>query len=246
MGHITKEGDIAGPKILEHLVDVVLYLDGDRYQDLRILRAIKNRFGPTNDLALFEMRDIGLLEITDISRRLLEERNKNISGALVVPIMEGTRPILVEIQSLISKSITTFPKRICMGLDINKLSLILAILEKKLNLKFYDKDVFFNVVGGIRINEPAIDLGIAFSLTSSYYDIVFPDDMVVIGEVGLGGEVRSVSNIEKRIRESQKLGFRKVILPKYKTLSNFDDINLYMIENIYEGIKVIWGEKWQN
>jgi DNA repair protein RadA/Sms len=246
VGHITKEGDIAGPKILEHLVDVVLYLEGDRYQDLRILRAIKNRFGPTNDLALFEMRDIGLLEITDISRRLLEERNKNISGALVVPIMEGARPILVEIQSLISKSITTFPKRICMGLDINKLSLILAILEKKLNLKFYDKDVFFNVVGGIRINEPAIDLGIAFSLISSYYDIVFPDDMVAIGEVGLGGEVRSVSNIEKRIKESQKLGFRKVILPKYKTLSNFDNIDLYMIENINEGIKVIWGEKWQN
>ncbi|MGB9857267.1 MAG: DNA repair protein RadA [Dictyoglomaceae bacterium] len=246
VGHITKEGDIAGPKTLEHLVDVVLYLEGDRYQDLRVLRAIKNRFGPTNDLALYEMRDIGLVEISDISKKLLEERNKNIPGSLVVPILEGTKPILVELQSLISKSNTAFPRRISIGIDINKLALILAILEKKLNLKLQDKDVFFNVVGGIRINEPAVDLGVAFSIISSYYDIVFPEDMVAIGEIGLGGEVRSVGNIEKRIKESQKLGFKKVILPKSKTFSNFEDIKLYPVSSIYEGIKIVWGNKWQN
>lgn len=246
VGHITKEGDIAGPKTLEHLVDVVLYLEGDRYQDLRILRAIKNRFGPTNDLALYEMRDIGLVEISDISKKLLEERNKNISGSLVVPIMEGSKPILVELQSLISRSNTSFPRRISIGVDINKLALILAILEKKLNLKLQDKDIFFNVVGGIRINEPAVDLGVAFSIFSSYYDIVFPEDMVAIGEVGLGGEVRSVGNIEKRIKEAQKIGFKKVILPKSKTLPDFGDIKLYSVSSIYEGIKIVWGDKWQN
>ncbi|MCX7845775.1 MAG: DNA repair protein RadA [Dictyoglomaceae bacterium] len=246
VGHITKEGDIAGPKTLEHLVDVVLYLEGDRYQELRVLRAIKNRFGPTNDLALYEMRDSGLTEILDISKRLLEERNKNISGSLVVPVMEGAKPILVELQSLISRSNTTFPRRISIGIDINKLTLILAILEKKLNLRLQDKDVFFNVVGGIKINEPAVDLGIAFSIFSSYHDIIFPDDMIVIGEVGLGGEVRSISNIEKRIKEAQKLGFKRVILPKSKILKTFDDLKLYPISDIYEGIKIVWGNKWLN
>ncbi len=244
VGHITKEGDIAGPKTLEHLVDVVLYLEGDRYQELRILRAIKNRFGPTNNLALYEMRDSGLREILDVSKKLLEERNRNVSGALVVPIMEGTKPILVELQSLISRSNTTFPRRISIGVDINKLALILAILEKKLNLKLQDKDVFFNVVGGIKINEPAVDLGIAFSIFSSYYDIIFPEDTVVIGELGLGGEIRSVGNIEKRLKESQKLGFKKVVLPKSKVSKTFEDLILYPISDIYEGIKIIWGNKW--
>lgn len=244
VGHITKEGDIAGPKTLEHLVDVVLYLEGDRYQELRVLRAIKNRFGPTNDLALYEMRDSGLTEILDISKKLLEERNKNISGSLVVPVMEGAKPILVELQSLISRSNTAFPRRISIGVDLNKLALILAILEKKLNLRLQDKDVFFNVVGGIKINEPAVDLGIAFSVFSSYHDIIFPEDIVVIGELGLGGEVRSVGNIEKRLKESQKLGFKKVILPKSKITKTFEDITLYPISDIYEGIKVVWGNKW--
>ncbi|MEN2984742.1 MAG: DNA repair protein RadA [Dictyoglomaceae bacterium] len=244
VGHITKEGDIAGPKTLEHLVDVVLYLEGDRYQELRILRAIKNRFGPTNDLALYEMRDSGLKEILDISKKFLEERSKNISGSLVVPIIEGAKPILVEIQSLISRSNTTFPRRLSIGIDINKLALILAILEKKLNLKLQDKDVFFNVVGGIKINEPAVDLGVAFSIFSSYHDIIFPEDIVVIGELGLGGEVRAVGNIEKRLKEAQKLGFKKVILPKTKLEKTFDSLILFPISNLYEGIKIVWGNKW--
>ncbi|PMQ02205.1 MAG: DNA repair protein RadA [Dictyoglomus sp. NZ13-RE01] len=243
IGHITKEGDIAGPKLLEHLVDVVLYLEGERYQELRILRAIKNRFGPTNDLALYEMRNDGLVEVSNVSKKLLEGRNKNISGSLVVPVIEGTKSILVEIQSLISRSNTTFPRRLSIGVDINKLAMIIAILEKKLNLKLFDKDVFFNVIGGIKINEPAIDLGIAFSLISSYYDNVFPEDTVVFGEVGLGGEVRSVSNIEKRIKEAHKLGFKKVILPRTESISKFKDIMLFPISSIEEGAKIVWGRE---
>jgi len=162
VGHVTKEGDIAGPKILEHLVDVVLYLEGERYHDLRVLRVVKNRFGPTNDFILYEMKESGLFEVEDISAKMIENRNINVAGSIIVPVMEGTKPLLIELQALVSKTNTSYPRRIASGVDFNKLVLLLAILEKKLRTNFTDKDVFVNVVGGIKINEPAVDLGLAF------------------------------------------------------------------------------------
>ncbi|HOJ92170.1 MAG TPA: DNA repair protein RadA [Dictyoglomaceae bacterium] len=241
ISHITKEGDIAGPKLLEHLVDVVLYFEGERYHDLRVLRAIKNRFGPTNDLALYEMKEEGLIEVADISERFLENRNKDISGSVVVPVMEGTRPILVEFQALVSKTNTSYPRRIASGIDLNKLILILAILEKKLRLNFLDKDVFFNVVGGVRVDEPAADLGIALAVFSALVDKPFPNDTVAVGELGLGGEVRSIGNLEKRVREATKLGFSKILVPKNVKIKD-RNMEFIQVSHIYEGISKVWGE----
>lgn len=247
VGHVTKEGDIAGPKVLEHLVDVVLYLEGERYHDLRILRVIKNRFGPTNDFILYEMKENGLSEVEDISAKILENRNVNVSGSIVVPIIEGTKPLLVEIQALVSKTNTSYPRRVTLGVDLNKLILILAILEKKLHLNFSDKDIFVNVVGGIKINEPAVDLGISFAILSAFIDKPFPSDMIAVGELGLGGEVRTVSYLERRLKESYKFGFIRALVPKDNKidLSNYK-MEINSISNINDGVIRVWGEKWRN
>lgn len=248
VGHVTKEGDIAGPKVLEHLVDVVIYLEGEKYHDLRVLRVIKNRFGPTNDFILYEMKENGLFEVEDVSAKILENRNVNISGSIIVPIMEGTKPLLVEIQSLVSKTNTSYPRRVTSGIDLNKLILILAILEKKLHLNFSDKDVFVNVVGGIKISEPAIDLGLGFAVLSALIDKPFPSDMVAVGELGLGGEVRTVSYLERRLKESYKFGFVKAVVPKDNKLDtiNYNNMEIKSISSINEGVIKVWGEKWRN
>ncbi|ACI19816.1 DNA repair protein RadA [Dictyoglomus thermophilum] len=247
VGHVTKEGDIAGPKILEHLVDVVLYLEGERYHDLRVLRVVKNRFGPTNDFILYEMKESGLFEVEDISAKMIENRNINVAGSIIVPVMEGTKPLLIELQALVSKTNTSYPRRIASGVDFNKLVLLLAILEKKLRTNFSDKDVFVNVVGGIKINEPAVDLGLAFALLSALMDKPFPSDMIAVGEIGLGGEVRTVPHIERRLKEARKFGFIKALIPKDKKIKlNEYNMNILPVSDIEEGIKLVWGEEWRN
>jgi DNA repair protein RadA/Sms len=240
VGHVTKEGDIAGPKLLEHLVDVVLYLEGERYSDLRVLRVVKNRFGPTNDFILYEMKDEGLIEVEDISQRLLENRNLNISGSIVIPIMEGTKPLLVEVQALVSKTNTTYPRRVTSGIDLNKIILLLAVLEKKFRINFADKDVFLNVVGGLKIEEPAIDLGIVLAILSALKDKPLPYDMIAIGEIGLGGEVRGIPHLEKRILEAKKFGFTKAIIPSKSKIIDQEDFYFIPVSNILE-IEKVWN-----
>lgn len=222
VGHVTKEGAIAGPRVLEHMVDTVLYFEGERHLIYRILRAVKNRFGSTNEIGIFEMREEGLVEIKNPSEMLLSGRPLNASGTIVVPSMEGTRSMLIEIQSLVSYTAFGMPRRVATGIDYNRVILMIAVLEKKVGLQMQNYDAYVNVIGGIQIREPAIDLGIICSLASSFRDIQIDSDIVVIGEVGLTGEVRAVNNIDKRILEADKLGFKRIVIPK----SNLRDLKL--------------------
>ena len=220
VGHVTKEGSIAGPRLLEHIVDTVLYFEGERHKQFRILRANKNRFGSTDEVGIFEMKDKGLIEVTNPSQVFLEERAENASGSVVTAAMEGTRPVLVEIQALVSPTKMVYPNRKCTGVDYNRVSIVIAILEKQLGIKLYDKDVYVNAAGGIKVIEPAMDLPIAMAIISSYKSKPVEAKTVVIGEIGLSGEIRSVSQIEQRIKEAKKLGFTKIISPNnYKRLS---------------------------
>ncbi len=220
VGHVTKEGSIAGPRLLEHIVDTVLYFEGERHKQFRILRANKNRFGSTDEVGIFEMKDKGLIEVTNPSQVFLEERAENASGSVVTAAMEGTRPVLVEIQALVSPTKMVYPNRKCTGVDYNRVSIVIAILEKQLGIKLYDKDVYVNAAGGIKVIEPAMDLPIAMAIISSYKSKPVEAKTVVIGEIGLSGEIRSVSQIEQRIKEAKKLGFTKIISPQnYKRLS---------------------------
>ena len=214
VGHVTKEGTIAGPRLLEHMVDTVLYLEGERHHAFRILRAVKNRFGSTNEIGIFEMRDTGMVEVANPSEIFLSERSRNRSGSMVVCSMEGTRPLLVEIQSLVAPSNFGNPQRVTTGVDPRRLSILIAVLEKRAGLHLGGQDIFLNVAGGVRIDEPSVDLGAALAVASSFRDLPTDPYTVAIGEVGLGGEVRAVSQIEKRIAEASKLGFRKCILSK--------------------------------
>jgi len=214
VGHVTKDGAIAGPRVLEHMVDTVLYFEGERGHSFRILRAVKNRFGSTNEIGVFEMQEAGLCEVSNPSKIFLSERPLGASGSVVVPSMEGTRPILVEIQSLVTRSFLTLPRRTSIGIDTNRLALILAILEKRKGMSFFDKDVFINVAGGVTVSEPAVDLGIAVGLVSSSLDQAVDPDMIFVGEVGLTGEIRTVTRAEARVAEAGKLGFRKCMLPQ--------------------------------
>ncbi len=214
VGHVTKDGAIAGPRVLEHMVDTVLYFEGERGHSFRILRAVKNRFGSTNEIGVFEMQEAGLSEVPNPSKIFLSERPLGGSGSVVVPSMEGTRPILVEIQSLVTRSFLTLPRRTSIGIDTNRLALILAILEKRKGMRFFDKDVFINVAGGVTVSEPAVDLGIAVGLASSSLDQAVDPDMIFVGEVGLTGEIRTVTRAEARVAEAGKLGFRKCMLPQ--------------------------------
>lgn len=214
VGHVNKDGVIAGPKLLEHMVDVVLYFEGERTQSCRILRAIKNRYGSTNEIGLFEMTDSGLEEVPDPSRRLLEDSPKNVSGSCPVCLMEGTRPIMTEVQALISKSPFPNPKRLASGVDYNRMSMLLAVLEKRLGLRFFDHDVYLNVVGGLRLDETAADLGICTALISGSMDVRLPGSLLAIGEVGLSGECRTVGDCDLRVAEAARLGFEIILLPK--------------------------------
>ncbi len=217
IGHVTKEGSIAGPKVLEHMVDTVLYLEGERHQQFRILRGIKNRFGSTNEIGIFEMQGIGMVQVKNPSQIFLQDRPQNTPGSIVIASVEGTRPLLVEIQALVSPAGVGIPRRTCTGVDSNRLAIVVAVLEKKLNLHLYDQDIFVNVTGGVTIEEPAADLGIALAIISSFKNTPIPTDMIAAGEIGLGGEIRSVGQIDKRIAEAEKLGFKRFILPNMKT-----------------------------
>jgi DNA repair protein RadA/Sms len=211
VGHVTKEGTIAGPRVLEHIVDTVLYFEGDRFQAHRILRAVKNRFGSTDELGIFEMGEGGLMEVTNASEILLQERPSHGPGSVVVAVIEGSRPLLVEIQALVAHSYLTSPRRMTTGVDPNRTSMILAVLEKRAGLRMADKDVYVNVAGGLKVVEPAVDLGIALALASSYRDQPVDPLLVVAGEVGLAGEVRAVQQTDKRLKEAERLGFERAI-----------------------------------
>lgn len=221
IGHVTKEGAIAGPRVLEHMVDTVLYLEGERFLSYRILRGVKNRFGSTNEIGVFEMRENGLEEIDNPSSFLLSDTQENLPGTVIVPAIEGTRTILVEIQALVTQTIFGMPRRTANGIDYNRVNLLMAVIEKNAGILLGNYDAYVNVVGGFKINEPAVDLGVILSIISSFKNIPISKDIVVIGEVGLTGEIRSVSMIENRIKEAQKMGFKKCIIPK----NNADNLN---------------------
>lgn len=219
VGHVTKEGTIAGPKILEHMVDVVCYFEGERYYQGRMLRTFKNRFGPTDEVGIFEMRENGLEEITNPSKLFLEGRVKNVPGSTICVTLEGTRPLLVEIQSLIVSTSLPMPRRVVNGIDYNRLQVILAILQKRLNLALGTMDVFVNVSGGLKLKEPATDLAVALSLISAFKNKPLPDDLVSFGELGLLGEIRRVNGEDQRIKEAERLGFKTIVSPaKFKSI----------------------------
>jgi len=214
VGHVTKEGAIAGPRVLEHMVDTVLYLEGERFHSYRLLRSVKNRFGSTNEVGVFEMQEQGLAEIANPSEAFLSERLASATGSVVAVTMEGTRPLLVEIQALTTPTSSGLPRRTANGIDFNRLLLLVAVLSKRVGLKLATQDVFVNVVGGLRINEPAADLGVAAAIASSLRGMPVPDDFVFVGEVGLSGELRSVGQAERRLNEAAKLGFKRCIVPR--------------------------------
>jgi len=228
VGHITKDGTIAGPKAIEHMVDVVLQFEGERTHFYRVLRGIKNRFGSTNEIGIFEMSESGLKEVPNPSEVFLSQRNYGASGCVISSAIEGTRPILIEVQALVSSSSYGMPQRTSMGFDYKRLNILTAVLEKKLGLFLNKHDIFLNIAGGVKIDETAVDLAAAMSIFSSFKDVPVDSETVIIGEVGLAGEIRTVSNIEKRINEAEKLGFKRIILPK----NNLKHLNLkkYKIE----------------
>jgi DNA repair protein RadA/Sms len=221
VGHVNKDGGVAGPKVLEHIVDAVLYFEGDKQLSYRILRAAKNRFGSTNEIGMFEMRDMGLVEVPNPSATLLSGRPSGVGGIAILCTMEGSRPILAEVQALVSKTGFGQPRRVANGFDYNRLCLILAVLEKRTGLLFGTYDVYINIIGGLKIEERAADLAIALALFSGLTDVVVPEDLAVFGEIGLGGEIRNISNIRERVRECARMGFGKVIVPK-AALKNLD------------------------
>jgi DNA repair protein RadA/Sms len=221
VGHITKDGSIAGPKIIEHMVDVVLQFEGERTHLYRILRGIKNRFGSTNEIGIFEMTETGLKEVKNPSEVFLSQRNYGASGCVISSSIEGTRPILIEVQALVTETSFGFPQRTSMGYDVKRLNILIAVLEKKLGLYLNKYDIFINIAGGVKVNEPAVDFAIAASIFSSLRDIPVDSETVLVGEVGLAGEIRTISGIDRRINEADKLGFKKILIPK----SNLKGLN---------------------
>ena len=220
IGHVTKDGALAGPRVLEHMVDTVLYFEGDRGQVFRILRTVKNRFGSTNEIGVFEMKETGLAEVDNPSALFLNERPVNVPGSVVLPSVEGTRPILVEVQALVSPSSLGTARRTAIGADPQRLALLTAVLEKKIGVTLYDHDIFLNIAGGIRIDEPALDLGVVVALLSSLYEKPIAPDIVVCGEVGLAGEIRGVGNMTMRLQEAERLGFKTFLMPSSSTQLN--------------------------
>jgi DNA repair protein RadA/Sms len=241
IGHVTKEGAIAGPRVLEHMVDTVLYFEGERHHAYRILRAVKNRFGPTNEIGMFEMRQTGFAEVENPSELLLAERPQQASGSVVVASMEGTRPLLVELQALSSPSGLGMPRRVANGVDHQRVALLLAVLEKRFGLPLQAHDVYVNVVGGLSLEEPAIDLGVVVAVVSSLRDVVLDPHLVVLGEVGLTGEVRAVGQVEARLREAAKLGFRRCLLPQANCQPASDAIAIELcgVRTVAEALQAI-------
>ena len=243
IGHVTKDGMLAGPRVLEHIVDTVLYFEGERYSTYRILRATKNRFGSTNEIGVFEMTSTGLSEVLNPSELFLSERPQNASGSVVVPVMEGTRPFLVEVQGLVSRSSFSMVRHKAQGFDANRLSLLIAVLEKRLGLNLQDKDIFLNVVGGVKVVDPAADLAVVVTLASALLDKPVAFDTVILGEVGLSSEVRSVSQLAARINEADKLGFKKCIVPKNNLKVKLDlqrkNIKVIGVETVKEALEAL-------
>lgn len=238
IGHVTKEGTVAGPRTLEHLVDTVLYLEGDRYHNVRILRAVKNRFGSTDEIGMFEMNEDGLVEVQNPSALLISERADNLPGSVVTCLMEGSRPILVEVQALVNKTVFGYPVRKASGFDVNRLHVLIAVLQKRAGLNIAQYDVHVNVVGGISADEPAVDLAICLAIASAYKDKPLGNDLAVFGEVGLGGEIRSVRFLEKRLHECEGLGMKRVLttIPQKIKLKK-NTLKLLSVKNISELIK---------
>lgn len=241
VGHVTKEGTVAGPRVLEHMVDTVLYFEGDRHASYRILRGVKNRFGSTNEIGVFEMRSEGLVEVANPSEFMLEGRPKDASGCIVTCSMEGTRPILVEIQALVTRTNFGIPRRQAQGADYNRLNLLMAVLEKRIGLSLGECDAYLNIAGGIKVTEPAVDLGIVMAVVSSFRNVPLPADMAAFGEVGLSGEVRSISQIEGRVREAAKLGFRTCVVPATgrESLKDVKGIEILYVNSVVEVIDLI-------
>ncbi|MEJ2492699.1 MAG: DNA repair protein RadA [Ignavibacteriaceae bacterium] len=241
IGHVTKEGMIAGPKILEHIVDTVIQFEGETNHSFRILRSLKNRFGSTNEIGIFEMREDGLREVKNPSELFLSERDRKIPGSVVTSTMEGTRPILIEVQALVTPSNFGYPQRVTTGFDQRRLSILLAVLEKRAKQRVLANNIFVNMAGGVRISEPAVDLAICISIASSLRDKAVNNQTVVIGEVGLGGEIRSVNNIGKRIQEAERLGFSNVVIPakNKKNLKNNEKIKIFSVENLLDTVSLL-------
>lgn len=241
VGHVTKEGTVAGPRVLEHMVDTVLYFEGDRYASYRILRSVKNRFGSTNEIGVFEMRQDGLKEVQNPSEFMLNGRPEGASGSVVVCSSQGTRPLMLEVQALVARTNFGFPKRQATGIDFNRINLLMAVLEKRIQMQIGDCDAYVNVAGGIKVQEPAIDLGIVMAIASSFKNRAVPEDMVVFGEVGLSGEVRAVSMAQSRVQEAKKLGFSTVILPESnrEACKEITGIKLVGVRNVQEAIELI-------
>ena len=241
VGHVTKEGTVAGPRVLEHMVDTVLYFEGDRHASYRILRGVKNRFGSTNEIGVFEMRQTGLEEVANPSEFMLSGKPENASGSVVACSMEGTRPILMEIQALVCASNFGFPRRTAAGTDYNRVNLLMAVLEKRMGLPLSNYDAYVNIAGGIRMNEPAVDLGIVMAIFSSYKNRPVPEDMIVFGEVGLSGEVRAVSMPEQRVSEAKKLGFKTCVIPSVSenAVKNIEGIRVIGVRSVSEAIQLL-------
>lgn len=242
VGHVTKEGLVAGPRVLEHMVDTVLYFEGDRHAAYRVLRGVKNRFGSTDEIGVFEMCQNGLQEVANPSAFMLNGKPRGASGSVVACSIEGTRPILVEIQALVCHSNFNMPRRTAAGCDYNRVNLLMAVIEKRAGLRLAESDAYINIAGGIRMNEPAVDLGIVLAIISSYKEVPVPDDLICFGEVGLSGEVRAVNLAEQRIAEAAKLGFSRVIMPKVNLSGirgKYSQLDLVGVENVQEAMRAI-------
>lgn len=244
VGHVNKEGSIAGPKVLEHVVDAVLHFEGDKQMSYRILRAVKNRYGSTNEIGVFQMTDKGLVEVENPSMMLLSGRPKNVSGTCVACAMEGSRPILAEIQGLATTTGYGNPRRMSTGFDYNRMSLILAVLEKRAGYYFSNTDTYINVVGGLRLDETAVDIAVAMALVSSLKDVVIPENSIAIGEIGLAGEIRAVNHIVQRVTEAKRLGFERIIVPYHnlKDLKNIKDVQIIGVNNVRQAFEALTNE----
>ena len=242
VGHVTKEGTVAGPRVLEHMVDTVLYFEGDRYASYRVLRGVKNRFGSTNEIGVFEMNQEGLKEVLNPSEYMLSGRAKNASGSVIACVVEGTRPMLLEIQALLTRSNFGMPRRTAVGVDYNRVNLLMAVLEKRLGLPLGEYDAYVNITGGIKISEPSLDLGLVIAIESSFRNVAVDDNIICFGEVGLSGEVRSVNMVDQRISEAKKLGFEKCIVPavSIKDMGDFKGIEVIGVNNLNDVSKLLY------
>ncbi|MBC7812785.1 MAG: DNA repair protein RadA, partial [Burkholderiales bacterium] len=240
IGHVTKDGTIAGPRVLEHIVDTVLYLEGDPFQAFRLLRSVKNRFGATSEVGVFEMASRGMIEVPNPSEAFLAERAISAPGSAIAITMEGTRPLLVEVQALTSQTTFSNPRRTANGVDLNRMLLISAVLSKRFGIPLHEQDIFVNVIGGLKVAEPASDLAMAVAIASSYADVAVPADLAVVGEIGLSGELRTVGQLSARLHEAAKLGFKRVLMPKLRRKLDDAPSGIQMVEarNVGEALKI--------